>query len=52
MLALQKRACVRKKRIIRHFRNEEIETSKPSQRRLGWLQADLDSLSPVTVQDV
>lgn len=52
MFALQKRARVRKKRIIRHFRNEEIETSKLSQRRLGWLQANLFSLSLVTVLEI
>ena len=28
MFALHERACVRKKRIIRHFKKEDIETSK------------------------
>ena len=52
MFALHERACVRKKRIIRHFKKEDIETSKLSQRLLGWLQANLFSLSLVTVQEV
>ena len=51
-LHCKKRACVRKKRIIRHFKKEEFETSKLSQRLLGWLQANLFSLSLVTVQEV
>ena len=51
-LHCEKRACVRKKRIIRHFKKDEFETSKLSQRLLGWLQANLFSLSLVTVQEV
>ena len=52
MLAPQKRARVSKKRIIRHVRNEDSKTSKLSQGLLGWLQANLFSLSLVTVQQV
>ena len=52
VLAPQKRARVSKKRIIRHVRNEDSKTSKLSQGLLGWLQANLFSLSLVTVQQV